>query len=750
MARTKRRPSAQPPQRRLHTSLASPLALYGGHSRLHLVALTIAASGGTAHAQTSAPHTEPGATQLPTVTVSADQEQTGTAEDGYLVKKITGVGLWGARDLQDTPYSMSVIPEELIENANAKDMDQIFRMNPTTQETARIASDSTDGAWVTIRGFQVNNPVVNGMPYASRVGGTPMMQDIERVEIINGATGFLYGGGRVGGAVNYVTKKPTLHDLRTVSVGSYGGSTYFGHVDLGGQIDRNSVFGYRFNALYQDGETSRKEKKKIGAASLVLDLKPSDDFYTDLRISYKDTENPGPTIFWGGNRGEPIDYSGAGIRRNQSYTPEWQKHQLTSKKIENSVKWNISDVFTLRTGVFHEQVDRSGGDARIRYVNGIVQRNSWYGNPSKGENSKLGAAAYLDAKFATAGVRHTLTVGYSSSTEKTKSSQGGSSFLIPADTTPDGFRNFPMPAGWGSAVQAPTPNNKTQFQNVLIGDDIQFNEHWSALVGGNYASITTKNLRTNVVGYDQSAFTPTLSLIYKPFSSLSTYATYIESLEQGATIPDDPEYANPGGVLAPYISKQYEIGAKYKLNERTLLNLAVFRIEKADTFDTEDLSIPAGTPGRITRTRDGLQVHQGVEIGITGKVTDNLTLIAGGTVMDLSLKKNNTPALDGKKPTGAASRMAKIYAEYRIPGVEGLSVSGGAYYTGKKYDDQANTVVVPAYTLFDAGIRYAAKLGRYPTTFNFTVQNIADKVYWSNTRALGDPRTFAFTVKTTF
>ena len=66
----------------------------------------------------------------------------------------------------------------------------------------------------------------------------------------------------------------------------------------------------------------------------------------------------------------------------------------------------------------------------------------------------------------------------------------------------------------------------------------------------------------------------------------------------------------------------------------------------------------------------------------------------------------------------------------------GLSLSGGAYYTGKKYNNALNTDVVPAYTLFDAGLRYTTRVGGYPTTFNLMVQNIADKVYWSNTSAL--------------
>jgi len=716
---------------------------------LRLLALAILASG-IAHAQTASPlSTQAAAQELPAITVSGKYEQTGSAQDGYLSKQITGVGLWGQRDLQDTPYSMSVVPQELIENVNAKDMDQIFRMNPTTQETARIASDATDGAWVNIRGFRVTNPVVNGMSYNSRVGGTPMMQDIERVEIINGATGFLYGGGRVGGAVNYVTKKPTLDTLRTFTTGTYGGSTYFGHVDLGGQLDKNQMFGYRLNALHQGGESSRKETKKIDSVSLVFDYKPNDDFYTDLRLSWKDNENPGPSIMWDGNNGEIPDYSGKGIKRNQSWTPPWQKQHLTSKKIENNIRWNINEIFTLRTGLFYDKINRSGGDARYRYVDGIVQARSWYGNPSKGKNDKWGSSIYLDSTFNTAGVEHTLTLGFSNSVEKTKSSTGGESFRIPNDTTLEGFRDWPMPAGWGSAVSAATiRNSRNDYNNLLIGDDIQFNEHWSALVGGNYSSITTKNYIRNT-GYDKSAFTPTLSLIYKPHSTITTYVTYIESLEAGSVVSGE-RFINENEVLSPYISKQYEMGAKYSLNERALLTSSLFRIEKANSYDEEDHSLPKNVERRLRRTQDGLNVHQGLELTLTGKASDNLTLMAGGTVLEAKVRKNNNPNLTGKEPSGIAKTMAKVYAEYHIPAVEGLTVSTGAYYTGKKFYNETNTATVPAYTLFDAGLRYATHIGSYDTSFNFTVQNIADKVYWSNTSAFGDPRTFALTMKVSF
>ncbi len=71
---------------------------------------------------------------LDDVSVSGKSSKNGSAESGYLVEDITGVGLWGQRSLQDTPYSMTVISQELIENVQANDMAPIFKMNPITQD----------------------------------------------------------------------------------------------------------------------------------------------------------------------------------------------------------------------------------------------------------------------------------------------------------------------------------------------------------------------------------------------------------------------------------------------------------------------------------------------------------------------------------------------------------------------------------------------------------------------------------------
>ncbi|RBQ29983.1 TonB-dependent siderophore receptor [Aliarcobacter vitoriensis] len=685
--------------------------------------------------------------------VSVNTGRSGSAESGYLVEETKGVGIWNDRKLQDTPYSMSIISKDLIENVQAKDMQQVFKMNPTTQETGK-ANFGVDSPRTTMRGFEVQNPIVNGISYSRGMTSAPMMQDIERVEIISGATGFLYGGGRVGGAVNYITKKPTTEDLRNVTIGSYGNESYYGHIDLSGQFNQDNTFGYRLNAFYQDGELPNETNKEQKAVSLVFDWKPTDNFYTDIKYSHRDSFTKAGGILFQPSSG---GFDRASIKKNKSYSPDWMEEEIKSNKIENSVIWDINDIFTLRTNLFYEEMRSRGDDTGLFVQNGYIVGDNGTGNyPSwlsrqpwyKAENN--GANIYLDSKFDTGSVSHTLSTGYTLSSYKSFTpADWRASYDFINDISLNDLKNFPEPDSslWDGTVgtQPRKINSRIQYQNILIGDDIVFNDQWSALVGANYATIINTSYNSNGVQsskYDVSELTPTLSLIYKPFEDLTTYVTYIESLEAGTIV--GTRFQNANEILDPYVSKQYEVGTKYSIfDEKALLTAALFRIEKANQYEVN-------TTPKPTLTQDGEQLHQGIELTVTGKVTDDLTLFGGVTFMDLSVEKATNPALEGKKPTNVATKMAKLFAEYNIPYINGLSINAGAYYTGEKYGDSVNTDIIPSYTLYDAGIRYKTKLDKYPTTFNITAQNLADKVYWTNIQQLGDPRAVAFSMKMEF
>ena len=81
---------------------------------------------------------------------------------------------------------------------------------------------------------------------------------------------------------------------------------------------------------------------------------------------------------------------------------------------------------------------------------------------------------------------------------------------------------------------------------------------------------------------------------------------------------------------------------------------------------------------RAEFVQDGRQVHRGFEFTATGRLTDQLTLVGGFTLLDAQTKDNEqNPLQEGKTPTNVAEQLFKLYAEYELASVAGLSFNAG-------------------------------------------------------------------------
>ncbi|RBQ31171.1 TonB-dependent siderophore receptor [Arcobacter sp. FW59] len=670
--------------------------------------------------------------------VSVKSGGNGSAENGYVTKEISGIGLWDKRSLQDTPYQMSVISQDMLENS-ASGIEQVFKMNPTVQvRYTTTQTDSWGGAiGMNIRGFStVDNTIIDGIPISSYYGGG-LSQDLERVEILNGLSGFLYGVGYVGGAVNYVTKRPTLDRLTNLTIGSTGNQAFYGHIDLGGKIDEDGKFSYRLNAFKQNGETSIKDQEVDNTMiSGALDWRATDNLIFTFDASHKKSKTDKLTASFSSN-----DAIGK-LDPKQGYAPDWTFSDTSHDKLGFKSLWQVNDNIKLRTGYIYTEYERDTSQSWV-YDNydGTYRFNYFKIYPE--ESKKQGAYVYTDFDFNTFGVDHTLTMGVSGT--KNKSYSNNTEWVNLGNYTLNQLNHISKPTYLGNSNNPNYLSSISEKTNFMIGDDIRFNDQWSALVGLNYAKTESDSYNqsgTRTGGYDADEVTPTLSLIFKPFEDLTTYATYMESLENGTDLKNCANCIDRDKVLDPYVSKQYEVGAKYSVYENLLLSSALFRIEKANRYEEK---LPNNM---VDVNQDGLVIHQGFELTATGKVTDNLTIVGGGTFLDLEIDKAN--ANEGKKPTATASKMAKLYAEYNLPFIQGLTVTGGAYYTGKSYRDGANTDIIPSYTIYDAGLRYKTKIDKFPTTFIVNATNLTNKKYWRGSTSFGEPTNLAFSMKMEF
>jgi len=145
------------------------------------------------------------------------------------------------QSLQDTPVAVSAFSKDAIEQQRINDVKDLNGLVPNVQFAA--SPSSTTGSTVAIRGAVTTNPAptweptvgmyVDGVFIGKVLGGIFEVADLERVEVLRGPQGSLYGKNTVGGAINFVTRKPSgeLSGELTGGVGNEGYWRAHGSID---------------------------------------------------------------------------------------------------------------------------------------------------------------------------------------------------------------------------------------------------------------------------------------------------------------------------------------------------------------------------------------------------------------------------------------------------------------------------------------------------------------------------------------
>jgi iron complex outermembrane recepter protein len=679
----------------------------------------------------------------------------GSTAAGYKPSTVSNFGPFGKRKIEDVPYSVNVISSDLITNTLSSTGDDIYRISPVvTPWTAGGRGGNSPN--IILRGFTTTNSsslAEDGMrvQYLSPLS----LEDKERVEIYTGLTSFLYGPANVGGLVNYVYKKPTQERLNDVTIGDYGGAQKFVHGDFGGQIDKEGRFAYRLNIVGEDGNTGVDHQTQTRALlSGALDWNITDRAKLTLFAKHEYLDIGGLAPYWS----FPTNANGSlkyGVPRAPSgsnyYGQPWIHAITTDDRVGAELNWKINDIFTSRSSYAYTYTylpaqpyeNNTFTNAKGTYTQSIRSSFAYQYYQQTGYS-------FVDASIDTGWIHHNLTTGYFGNVLTTQMGAGTSASKSITGQTLDDPTYIPEAAVYGVETSRGVSSISAN-QNFVLGDEIKFNDWVSVLGGGTYSRIQVSNYTvatgSKTSQYDQGKLTPSASLIVKPLSWLTTYATYSEALEQGQSVPSTGStvYTNAGQNLAPFVSKQYELGAKADVGG-LLLTAALFDIDKALQLDVTNAN------GTHTYVQDGRQVNKGIELTATGNVVEGWRVMGGLTLLDPKIEKYQAnPALDGNAPRYVSNTLAKLTTEYDLSFVRGLTLTGGIYYTGRAAADVTNTNYFPSYVTADLGLRYKTHL---PTgekvTFRLDVKNLTNEAYWLPAGYTGAPRTVAFSAELKF
>ncbi len=649
----------------------------------------------------------------------------GSAANAYRVGDVFA-GALGNLSKQNTPFTIETYSENYIANLQARSLGELTKFDAAISLSGNNLI--TENNAFAIRGISTDfdtGQKLDGMNFRSRAKDLPL-EHLERVEILKGAGGFLYGFAAPGGIINYVLKRPTDEFKASVSTQVMDSGLLLAHGDVGGRVGPDDIFGYRVNIVSEagdtyvdDGEAYRKSASAAIDWRITPDLIWQADALISERKSYGGYFSINPTNTFG-KVVSPID----GDKR---LAPDWTRYESEHITTGSDLIWNINNNWNNKLSYRYSTSYRNPL-MPILYVDGDGNYSATlfnYNNLFKSYQTQN----VLSGVIETGPVTHNMAFGLSHTRTISSNSSGIGTLSIPLGSgNLSSPVEFDRPVGHLDKSDASfNEYSRITRKEAFMSDTLNVGESWDFIIGARYGS-----LEDDYGDYKESEITPSFAAIYRPLAWMSIYASYVEAFEQGATAPNTA--VNAGEVFQPLVSKQYETGIKVDYDNWSA-NMAIFQLERGLTF----------TDGNNVFSQDGEAHFEGIELSTRGKITDQWMVGASAMWLDATNKKTTNPSLEGEPIQGVADKQFRLYSEYQMPNTQ-LTFTGGAQYTSSVPLDVANQWQVSSVTLFDLGARYEIDLNKQLLTLRLNVENLTDKAYWltsagSSSIAQGAPRT---------
>lgn len=636
----------------------------------------------------------------------------------------------------ETPQSELKIDSEALRNAGAVDLTQALDLSASVAR-----QNNFGGLWnsFAVRGFVgdenlPSNYLVNGFNAGRGFGGSRDLSGVESVEVLKGPRAALFGRGEPGGTINLVTKRANFNEKAEVSLSVGSFSTARADIDINTAISDDVAI--RLVGFYEDAESFRDtvETTKQGMSPSIL-WRIDDESQLTYELEYSHQEIP----FDRGVIAIDDELGVIPISRflgEPGYGPietDVLGHQIEFQRDLNA-DWSALVGFNYRDTSLEGLASENGFSAPDE--DGNFGRFSRY----RDYNAVYQVfRAELSGSFDTGTLSHSLIVGIDA--DKFENDQ----FALRDRSTDQSINIFAPTYGLypESSLDLASNIDRVETQESMglyIQDQISLTDKLDIRVGvrfDGYDQELVNRSSVSVSEYDKSNISPQLGVVYKASDALSFYATYGENFRPLSGATDDND-------LDPNQSESAEIGVKFALNDGALSGtFAVFDVKQSNiaTFDADFNATAIGEAG-----------SKGVELDLTGDLTDTLSIWVSYSYIDAETKNGYTDAISYNFiPAGsdllniAENQLSlQIVQQAELAGRE-LDLIAGLVYVGERSGGFGDpSFKLPEYTT----VRIASS---YEITDSLTlraeVNNLFDEEHYTNSYAdtwvqPGTPRSF--------
>lgn len=653
--------------------------------------------------------------------------------------------------LQDVPVSVTAFSESAIRDAGISNTADFMGLTPNVSFDS---SFTVGNSFVTMRGVeQVNNAdspvaiVVDGVPQGNQKQLKMDLFDVERIEVLKGPQGALYGRNAIGGAINIITKQPTNDFSGFAEVGTGSGSEKLGEFALSGPVVNDKLL-FRVSGEYKSSDglinnTYLDEKvdfyhgKDLRAKLLYL---ASDALTFDVRFSHSD--NSGGANYDVAIPNTATDPSNVQdiwphanilghsqiVTNDASFKADWRFNGNTLTWITGYTKLNEKYYGSLG---FCNPVDCPGGffglgtldqhqDLDVRLVSHEVRLTSDAKQPLR----YIVGAYYLDTH------RDLLT----------------SAHLLDVPGQPEIVHNDEHNANKAYAGFAQVDWDVAAATTLGLSGRYDKDER-------NQTDMATGNERSQ----DYDAFQPKATLSHKFDEAQIGYITYGTGFRSGGF--------NGVGQLQPFkreLLRNAEVGYKSTwLDQRLMFNVAAF-IERDTDFQFFYVDFNAGG-AQVIANLSSVEM-KGAEIETQAVLIPGWTAYLNVGLLESKIRDLDpslgVPAAVGNKTPKTVPEKFNIGSQYEwtVAANTKVAVRVDFEHRGKKYWHTDNVDVMNAVNLLSA--RAALKFGNFEVAAEG--HNLLDKYYFEDFNAIAftglpnnigwpaQPRSYEITVRYDF
>ena len=583
----------------------------------------------------------------------------------------------------DVPQAVSVVTKTEMQDRGAvrlvDALDGVAGVNNTLGEGSRDQ--------FMIRGFDsLNDMYRDGMRDDGTLQSYRSLANVERVEIVKGPAGALYGRGSAGGIINLVTKRANGDNFTHVKGSVASNSQYVGQVDSSMAFS-DKVNG-RINLEYRqaDSYVDHVDSNDFFIAPTIRVL-PADGHTIDIDVEYAHQELV-PYRGVPSKNGKPVD-----LLVSTYFGGTNDSQESDSLRVAVDYEWRLNDqwVWNNRAAFNHIELEQKG-----------TRQGKVTGNEVSQTVNNFG----YDPRTTT-----TLQSELIWETNDNQLMLGADFNQIDIDLTLASDKTLP-PQNIYNPVVGPTPDpgfkpfrdNTTTTTGVYVQDVYTWGD-LSVIGNVRYDSMDLEQQKAGAgkEKLDDDKVSYRAGLVYRINYDTSVYA----SLARSWQLPYAGIYINP--KLAEFFHTDLkEVGAKaYLLDNALMLNAALFQIDQEQPQTNVD--------GDVI---DKIEVrHQGIELEARGQITKQWDISVGYSYLDAEDKAT------GKKPNDVSDHLFSLWSTYQLD--DNWRLGGGVKYVGDRYAGNDEAVALGDYTTVDLMAAYTT--GRHKIQAN--AYNILDEKY---------------------